>query len=339
MPVGRPTARALPRALALATLALGCTAAPGHAPQPVAFTAVTFNAGTTPALPHDADASDGYTAARATIADAHYGNGLAWPPAVAAARRFFDRVRPEVVALQEVFPIEACASVPPEHRKGFVCEGWRPGDPGVARRVLGPDYQIACHPGRPDKCLALRRDFGRLRGCNTDLCPGGLAGTAVAGCGSGARVAGARVELAAGGALTLVSVHGTSGREPADAACRVAQFEQAFRGPGEGPAARSLVLGDFNTDPGRLAQRDPSAARLAELAAERGLRFVSAVGPGTPPTYQGLASIDHVLAGPDLHGSCVVPGLAGGPPAVLRATYFDHRPLVCAMASHPPGRP
>lgn len=305
------------RAAALALLALaGC----GGEPAPFALRAVTFNTGTTESLAHDAGPDDGYGAEEAAASDAYYGNGLAWRAAVEHTRAFFASVEADVVGLQEIFASRGCPDVPEAARAGFVCERWREGDPTVAQVIFGGGYQVACHPGKDDKCLAVRTARARIAGCDADLCFDALRGAPVEGCGSGARVAWADLELAEGGTLRVVHVHASSGLSEEDAACRVAQFEQAFAAV-EGD---TLVLGDFNTDPVRLYGGDPSATALLDGAPQAGLRFVTEVGEDAAPTYAGLLNIDHVLS-----------TFADGPctsEVVTDMRYFDHRPQVCDLA-------
>ena len=297
--------------------------------------AVTFNTGTTPSLDHDGDTSDGYTSVQAGWSDQFYGDGLAWVPAIDAAAAFFGALEPDVVAFQEIFLSDDCAGVPLENRAGFVCETWQPGDPTVAQLVLGSDYQIACNLGRPDKCLAVRKSFGSLRGCTGDFCLDGLDGVPVAGCGGGSRVGRGVVDLVGGGTLTLVNVHGTSGFSADDQDCRIAQYEQVFVDFDGEPAANgqtNLVLADLNVDPARLLGIDASADRLNELVPFLGggdFEYVSEVGPAATPTFLGIANIDHVVSDV-LTGSCVAPGVGGEPP-VLASVYFDHVPIVCTV--------
>ena len=70
-------------------------------PERPAITVVTFNVGTTVRLAHDGPPDDGYGAEQAAVADEHYGNSLAWPPAIEAAKRFFAEVRPDLVGFQD----------------------------------------------------------------------------------------------------------------------------------------------------------------------------------------------------------------------------------------------
>jgi len=296
-------------------------------PASASFLAVTFNTGTTEGLAHDAEPDDGYTEDHAMLSDTHYGDGLAWIPAVDATREWFAEVRPDIVVFQEVFHSEDCAIIPAEAQGDFVCERWQPGDPVVAQEVLGGSYQVACHPGKPDKCVAVHRDFGTLRG--------DLAGFTVDGCGSGARVARGVIDRADGTELTLVNYHGSSGLASEDQDCRARQVDQVFVDLGDGePGANgkaNLVMGDLNTDPGRWQDIDISAARWSDFVGDgRELTFHTEVGPDAEPTYL-LANIDHVMSDA-FTGQCWTAGISEGHPDVIDAVYFDHKPAVCDLS-------
>lgn len=299
------------------------------------FEAITYNVGTNEGLNHDGDPFDGYTQAEAAISDDWYGNGLAWLPAIQAATSFFALHQPEVVAFQEIFYSPDCATIPTAYHVGFECETWQPGDPILVERVLGPNYQIACNLGKPDKCLAVRNDFGHFAGCSGTLCLDGLDGVNIPGCGGGSRIGRGTVQLTSGGTLTLVSVHGTSGIADADRDCRVAQFAQIFEDFDGEPAANgfvNLIMGDFNVDPARWIGFDPSANLLNLHAPYLGggdFDYVSGVGPSEIPTYLGYFNLDRQISDA-LSGSCTAPGVGGVPP-VLATTYFDHTPILCSV--------
>jgi hypothetical protein len=309
---------------------------PGY---PFEMVAATFNTGTTPGLAHDGPPDDGYTSAEAAISDMYYGDGLAWLPAVDAARAWIAGARPDVIGFQEIFHSAGCATVPPEGRMGFVCETWTDGDLTVAQLITGPDYQVACHLEKPDKCLAVRRGFGTFRGCDADLCLDGLDGAEVVGCGGGSRVGRGVIELVAGGTITVVNFHGTSGITTDDMGCRMRQIEQIFVDLDGMPAANgavNVVLGDFNTDPGRLADGDTSAARLLDFVGEgKAFRFATDVGPRVTPTYAGLFNIDHVITDA-FAARCSRAGASDDHPPVIDAVYFDHLPAVCLLGGDPP---
>ena len=202
--------------------------------------------------------------------------------------------------------------------------------------MLGAGYQVACNLGKTDKCLAVKRRFGTIRGCAGDLCLDGLAGSRVDGCGSGSRIGRGIIDLPDGGAVTVVAVHGTSGLTAEDQACRARQVEQIFVdfGLGDGPAANgtpALILGDFNTDPGRFAPADISAVRWRDFAGPRKpFHFLTPMGPDVPGSYGGLFNIDHVVSDA-FEGTCWIAGVTAGHPDVNDFVYFDHKPHVCAL--------
>ncbi|MBN2498907.1 MAG: hypothetical protein JXR96_30230 [Deltaproteobacteria bacterium] len=319
--------------LAMGTLLAACGGGSEQADL-LSFTALTFNTGTSENMGHDEGPDDGYSSAHAAISDQYYGDGLAWMPAVEATGAFLAKLQPDLVAFQEIFYAGDCALIPAEARTDFFCQQWTEGQPTVAQAVLGAGYQVMCMPGNADKCAAVKRSFGSFRGCGSDFCLEGLQGSRIEGCGHGARVGRAEVDLASGGTLTLVAVHGSSGFDTDDQLCRVAQFEQVFVDLGDGrPAAcgeRNLVMGDLNTDPGRMAGSDPSATRFADFAGQgKAFAFLTDVGPDAAPSYMDLLNIDHVVSD-FATGSCWIAGLSEGHPAVIDAKYFDHKAVVCS---------
>lgn len=333
---------ALPLALSLTFALTACTSpgaddsgGDGGGSSPAPLVVVTFNSGTTEGLDHDAEPDDGYTSEDAVVSDSWYGDGLAWKPAVEAATAFFAATDPDIVVFQEIFWSDECAEIPLDAHAGFVCEDWQAGDPTVAQVILGDGYQVACHPGKPDKCAAVHERVGRFAGCEEDFCLEGLAGSTVDGCGSGARVGRGEILGEDGALLTLVNVHGSSGAAADDQACRVQQIDQVFVDLGDGePAvngAHNLIMGDLNTDPGRWTEWDDSAARWADFVGD-GLpfHFISESGEDAPRSYLGLSDIDHVMSDA-LAGDCWYAGLSDGHPAVIDAVYFDHRPVVCSI--------
>lgn len=336
--------RHLSRVLVAASLA-GCTATTIDGDDtgdsgdgggtPLTLRAVTFNTGTSTGLGHDLDTEDGYTSEHAAWTDEAYGNAMSWPRAEEAATAWMATTAPDIVAFQEILYDPLCAEITPKPELGLRCATYTPGGPTQPQRVLGEGWQVACHPGAPDKCLGVRTAFATLDGCDDDLCLEGLEGTPIDGCGSTrARVARARLTLADGSALTVVSVHGSSGIAPDDMACREKQYLQVFDDAGDGaPLAdgeRNLVLGDFNTDPVAYAAFDASAAVIAgQTDADGPFTRHTRAGDDGPKSYGGLADIDHVLSDA-FDGGCWHAGLEGHPP-VLDAVFFDHRPAVCDL--------
>lgn len=321
----------------IAATALGCSSeTPNPAPTDRGPIVVTFNTGTSDGLGHDALPDDGYYEAQAALSDMHYGNGLAWLDVVEDTAAFLTELQPDLIVFQEIFYSGDCAMVPDEAKPGFVCESWQPGDPTVAQVILGEGYQVACHLGKNDKCAAVKLSFGSFAGCDADVCLDGLAGAEVQDCGSGSRIGRGVVELAEGGTLTLVNVHGSSGLDQEDQDCRRQQFIQVFEdmGAGDGPAAngaRNVVMGDFNTDPQLNADFDESAQKVLDHVGEgKAFRFISDAAPDSPKSYAGLFNIDHVMSDA-FDGTCFVAGLTEGHPPVSEILYFDHKPVVCEL--------
>lgn len=335
-----PTGGAATRALrpGIASLLLALPACAPHdgaldtaSPDPAPFRVVTFNTGTSEGLVGEGMENGGYGTEQAGLSDTWYGDGLAWSAIVEDTAAFLADVAPVVVTFQEIFYTGDCADIPEEARAGFVCEGWVEADPTVAQRVLGDGWQVMCHPGKPDKCAAVRKDFGTFAGCDDDFCLEGMEGAETEGCGSGVRTGRATLLRADGSTLNLVSVHGSSGMGREEQDCRVRQFTQAFETLVDpAPAAANLVMGDFNTDPGRLADYDPSAAYLVGQGQAGGrFHFATEVGSDVEPTYQGLLNIDHVLADA-FTGDCAAAGFEGLP-AVTDLVFFDHTAIVCDL--------
>ncbi len=324
--------------LAVLAMALGFSASVAAAGEAAnsrvgPITVITFNTGTTHWLPHNRDRADGYTSREANISRKYYQNGLSWSPAIRAVSRYLAAAKPDIIALQEIFHSDECESIPETQRRGFVCDGWKKGDPTVARTILGEDYTIACIPGRADKCLSVRVGFGAIRGCQPgSFCIDGLAGTPVANCGGAARHGLATIEHIGGGSIVAVAYHATSGLQRKDSRCRIRQVDQ-IRADLEKLDSTSqlgtIVLGDFNIDPVRNVDSDESAAHLANWVETSAFEFYSEIDENVEDTYPYRGKIDHVL-GKGFDGDCRSPG-SGDIAPVFDRLYFDHQPIECRL--------
>ncbi|MFO0722807.1 MAG: hypothetical protein U1E65_03410 [Myxococcota bacterium] len=309
--------------LALLTSAMACGAA-----EPLHVVAISFNTGTAD-ISGTLDPADngGWGSALARTSGMYYGHGLAFPPMIEQVHGFLLAQSPDIIGFQELFYSGDCPQVPPEGQRGFVCETWKMGDPTVVELLLGAGYQIACHPGRSDNCIGVKKSFGAIRDCGGDFCLEGLRGAAIDGCGRGARTGRAIIDLAQGGSLTAVNIHCTAGFKSEDSDCRTKQYAQAFADL----QRRALIFGDMNTDPIRLHDGDPSAAALlAHTGNGTAYHFVSDLGPDAIPTYGGLFNIDHLISDVG-QGSCWSAGASPEHPPVTPFVMFDHKPLVCAL--------
>jgi len=303
------------------------------------FTVMTFNTGTGAALTVDPEKNLGYGAKQARISDTYYGNGLAWKAAVDSVRDFVQEVSPDIVAFQEMFYCGDCADIPEEARTGFICEDWKPGSPTVARLVLGEDYQIATHVGHHDKCLAVHKRFGRIRGCDQDFYLDGLDGFPIEGCGGGARLGRAVIDRNNGQSLTVIAYHGTSGIANRDKDCRIRQIEQLFIDFGDGAPGINgnahLILGDFNTDPRRMRLFDRSAQRWNDfIGGDKPFHSLTATANGAPKSY-GLVNIDHIVS--DVFaGEVLYPRKTNTNPPTPQLQMFDHKPVVVRISTRRP---
>jgi len=307
-------------------------------PSPVPFTVVTWNTGSG-GLGSAAD-PDGWTAEASAIGDEHYGNGLAWKPAMTRATEVLQDLDADLVAFQEIFdPATGCGEVPAEAREGFVCEDWQPGDPSVAQQVLGEGWQVACFPGKPDKCLAVRTAWGTFEDCDADRCDEALQGREIDGCGSGSRMGAGRIQTTEG-ALPVVGLHGTSGVSADDQACRVQQVEAVFDGDDPLIGDAGIVLGDLNTDPGRQADADPSAATWIAATEDTPWSFATSIDPDAPPTYLAVpvVSIDHILTADLRVDGCQAVGIDDAPFTFPELALWDHRPMACTVSRHALGQ-
>ena len=310
------------------------------AAEPLKFTVMTFNAGTSSGQLHSKDEEegngDGYTDEHAAEVDAHYGNSLSWNPAEAKATEFLAELKPEIVAFQEVFHDPWCEQIEVKPELDLVCSGYTSERPYQMERLLGDDYQIACNLNAEDRCAGVRKDFGRFVGCPEDeVCLGGIGGMGVVNCSESARIGSIEIELTDGRVLVLVNAHANAGMKDSDMECRKHQFQQIFVDRGDGmPAAfgaANLVMGDLNTDPFLLAGADPSADELNKyVGAGKPFHFISSDSADGPPTHVTTMHIDHVISDV-IFGSCVVAGESLGVAPVMESTVFDHRPVICEV--------
>ena len=312
------------------------------APEPLKFTVMTFNAGTSSGQLHSKDEEegngDGYTDEHAKEVDAYYGNSLSWNPLEDRTIEFLAELRPEIVAFQEIFHDPWCEDIEVKPELDLVCNGYTPDRPYQMERLLGDDYQIACNLDAEDKCAAVRKDFGRFVGCPEDeVCFGGIWGPGLGdkNCSKAARIGSIEIELTDGRSLVLVNAHATSGMKNSDMECRKYQFQQIFLDRGDGkPAAygdTNLIMGDLNTDPFVLAGADPSADELNKYVGDgKPFHYISSDSAEGPPTHVTTMRIDHVISDV-IGGSCVVAGESPGVEPIMETTVFDHRPVICEV--------
>jgi hypothetical protein len=299
--------------VAAAALLAGCDGVP---PAPIRF--MSYDVGT----PGGADPRYAYR-----IADQAYEDCVG------------DRIRataPGVVLLQEVLSPGRCAAFE-EPDAARTCWNDADREPAV-RRLLGPDYTIACDARRHVECIGVATSFGTIDG----LAPGALgldiaetpplplppcayAECDDARCDEESTLSAVTVATRRG-PLRIVHVHPSAPGTSAagifwTTACRALQLRQVFDGvPGFGDdplatADPTVVAGDFNLDPVRLI--GDATRRVWERHVGDGRRFRD-LTPSAPDGTQygtrrgnlGIAA-DHVLVA-GLAGACTVHGHAVG---------------------------
>jgi endonuclease/exonuclease/phosphatase family metal-dependent hydrolase len=235
----------------------------------------------------------------------------------------------DIVVHQEVLSPTHCDTFT-EDDPAFTCFD-NDNRPPPIRRILGDDYSIVCDQRRHVECIGVHVDFGVIDGMD----PGGFlldgattpelplaecdwaAGTCNdTNCDGEATVSAVDVTVLAGALpIRLVHVHPNAAGVDADgnvytgAPCRALQLEQAFENLVS--ADPTIMAGDFNMDPVRLASDDEDALWQAHVGT--GNRFTDftpvdeeGIQHATRRAGLGLA-IDHVLAD-RATGSCTVWG-------------------------------
>jgi hypothetical protein len=232
--------------------------------------------------------------------------------------------QPDVVALQELVSDAQCDGFEETDRAKVCHPAHRAAEPSQVRRLVGPDYTIACDARNGYECVAVAQSFGTIPGCEPGTSCPTLARTPAAsdGCDDGFTVSAVEVRPHHRDPFTLVNAHPPSG---AAAGCRDEQLLQIFEGtPDVPPLAEdgpTLLSGDFNLDPfndNPLVPDDPSVETWDAWVGP-GKRFAYHSGPAErmPPHYTGFFYfgirfvLDHV-ASDFLEGTCTTLGEAPG---------------------------
>lgn len=239
---------------------------------------------------------------------------------------------PDVIALQEAVGLEQCAALD-EEDPAFTCHDQHTyREPAQVRRLVGKGYAVACADRDGYDCVAVKRSFGAIRGCDDDDDEPCLAETApvVEGCDPGFSLSAVDIALEEGVSFRLVNAHPQSGFETA---CRAAQLEQLFDDlAGPGP---TLIAGDLNLDP--FEDTDESVVVWDEHVGEgKRFRYHSGEAEHRPPYPTSVnpldtGVLDHVVSD-FLEGSCVTLGEAPGSAPLDGGEGMDHRALRCGLS-------
>jgi len=232
-------------------------------------------------------------------------------------------------------------------------------EPEQVRRLLGKDYTITCDANSGFECIAVRREFGRMKGCADGALCRGLARTApiIDDCNIQlgidqvdtryASVSGVTLEVD-GKAIDILLAHPPASSALAAAQCRRRFLPYVMEPVGSDGSLReqaaSILGGDFNFDPYRDAPTAPDVLYWGEqvrlsLGGEGG-PWVSNSGPleHDPPywtTPMARATFDHVLS-QGMVGRCQTLGAAQSRPpldsnAGAELERLDHLAQWCIL--------
>jgi hypothetical protein len=261
------------------------------------------------------------------------------------------RARPDIALLAEVITPAQCDALADQVDAGHVCHpSNRASEPDQVRRLLGPEYTIACEPRRGYECIGVRAGFATLEGCaDGALCRGLLrSAPPVSGCDEGFTLSAATVKLD-GRKLDLVVAHPPSGAMPESKQCR-ASFLPAALGDLGGPDSlrtqpRAILGGDFNMDPWRKAGDVDvtywrERVRFSFSAPGPALVMHSGAAETDPPFWSAplnRQTWDHLLS-TGFVGRCVTLGAAEGFPALdapqgEEIHRLDHLAQYCLLSA------
>lgn len=259
-------------------------------------------------------------------------------------RESIEQLQPDIVALQEVFDMKWCETIPEEKNRRKVCYEFETRkEKHQARRLLGRDYTIVCDGRSHFECIGVKKSLGFVVGCpHGEICRGrgGLTHGVPDGCDAKPVAFGIDVEIR-GQMIRIVNGHPAAGSE----ACRTETVLRMFQGYDEIPPLAlkdvpTIIMGDMNIDPFRDSDDSPDISAWKKFVGE-GQSFYYLSGPAeNDPPYPTAAgrTIDHVVTNFAV-GSCVTLGEA---PDTVRLDGVDagqtvpeandHKALFCSTA-------
>jgi hypothetical protein len=257
---------------------------------------------------------------------------------------------PDVIALQEVLPDDACDSIVEDDPR-FVCHPDQLAQGATQmERLLGGRYDVRCDPRNGFECVAVRGSGGPAPDGVTFFDDDYLTAPPVDSddeetCDDGFTVGTMQLSFESTGTSQRVAIVNGHPQSGFIGRCRRKQLEQAFAFPepsgDEGALNGVLLSGDWNLDPFRDV--DESADLWVDnvgLASE-GKRFHYHSGPAEKnpplPTTENVlftGVLDHV-ASTQLEGACVTLGEAADTERLDGAqggNGCDHRALMCSLS-------
>ncbi|MHB8874437.1 MAG: endonuclease/exonuclease/phosphatase family protein [Myxococcaceae bacterium] len=268
-------------------------------------------------------------------------------------------LRPDVVLFSEAFAPWLCDKVGAVDEKHVCHPSNTQAEPEQVRRILGSNYTISCDANSGFECIAIRREFGRMKGCEDGAFCRGLSRTApvIDDCDirlgidqvdtRHASVSGVTLEVD-GKTFDALVAHPPASTAPEAAQCRRRFLPYVMEPVGSDGSVRerpaAILGGDFNLDPYRNA---PTAVDVVywnqsvRLSLEgEGGPWVSNSGPieHDPPYWTSPLSrstLDHVVT-QGLVGRCQTLGAAQGRPPLDGASgaeleRLDHLAQWCLL--------
>jgi hypothetical protein len=193
---------------------------------------------------------------------------------------------PDVIALQEVLAPWQCTNINAMN-KNKVCSEMQV-IPQV-RRLVGENYTIVCNSRNQFECIAIKKDFGEIVGCQSgEICHTARTIPEIEGCDNGFTISAATIKTKTPSlSFDLVNFHPQS----TSSICREKMIKAAFYGNNTTPSIiqekKLLLLGDFNFDPWR--DNDESVATWKNFFNSgwngEELKYHSGIAEAAPPYF------------------------------------------------------
>lgn len=233
------------------------------------------------------------------------------------------KAMPDIALLSELITPAQCEALAASVDETHVCHPSHQGE--QARRILGAGYTIACEPRRGYECIAVRKGFAKIDGCEDGAFCRGLSRTAtpVDGCDDGFTLSSVTIELD-GEKVDLVVAHPPSGATDESRTCRADFLPAALEEGGSIRTQRLAIIGgDFNMDPFRRGEDVDGAyvrskVRFSFQSGEQALVMHSGLPETNPPFWSAplnRQTWDLVISN-GFQGRCITLGAADDFPAL-----------------------
>ncbi len=238
---------------------------------------------------------------------------------------------PDIIALQEVLAPWQCKNIDKDKRK--VCS--EPQTIPQIRRIVGDNYTIACNSRNQFECIAVKKDFGEIIGCNTgEICSTARTVPEIDGCDNGFTISAITVKSNLRSALfDVVNFHPQS----TSATCRTKMISTALYGNNLTSSIIKekdvILLGDFNLDPWR--DSDESVTLWKDFTNKKlnglEIKYHSGISENSPPPFTSFLfyrprTFDFILSN-FADGTCYTLGESPNTQRIDGGNGMDHRAL------------